>query len=151
MNGQKLSKQLMWAILLTLMLVGCGASAATPTQEIEVTFSGNECTVSGPTEILMGDHPIVLNDQSDINVSLWAGKLNNGKTFQDLLDLQSEPGESFPVPSWVVFAQKYSTSDSEDKIYVLDEPGEYSLSVYNPFPETVWLCAPLHVMEAPIE
>ena len=31
MNRQKLSQQVMWAILITLLLVGCGAPAATPT------------------------------------------------------------------------------------------------------------------------
>lgn len=151
MNRQKLSMQVMWAILLTLMLVGCGASAATPTQEIEVTFNGNECTVSGPSEIPIGERPIILNDLSDMNMRLFVSRLIDGKTFQDLLDLQSEPGELYPAPSWVVDAQKYSASDSEDSIYVLDEPGEYALYVYSLSPEILWLCAPRQVIEAPIE
>ncbi len=139
--------------MITLLLVGCGASATTPTPSppIEVFFYGNECTVSGPTEIPKGDHPIVLNDQSDMNVILLVGKLTDGKTFQDLLDLQSEPGESFPKPSWVVYAQKYSSPDSEYWIYELDEPGEYALYVWGSSPEILWFCAPRHVMEAPIE
>ena len=62
MNRKKLSQQVMWAILIILLLVGCGAPAATPAPiqptetstttseplpetvaEFEVAFDGNEC------------------------------------------------------------------------------------------------------------
>jgi hypothetical protein len=110
MNRQKLSQQVMWAILIPLLLVGCGAPAATPTSEPspepvvevgDVIFDGTECTVSGSTELPPGRYSFVLKDQSELEVNLFVSRLTDGKTFQDLLDLQSEPGEYVPEQDWI--------------------------------------------------
>ena len=111
MNRQMLIQQVMWAILIMLLLVGCGAPAAAPTSEPspepvvvevgDVIFDGTECTVSGSTELPPGRYSFVLKDLSEEDVHLFVSRLTDGKTFQDLLDLQSEPGEYVPEQDWL--------------------------------------------------
>ena len=165
MSRQKLSQQVMWAILVTLLLVGCGAPAATPTPipptatltpvpPIEVTFDGTECTVSGPTELPTGDHKFVLKDLSEQNQVLYVSLLLDGKTYQDLLDLQSEPGEYYPKPSWVVHTKGGMRRNAKGEhvwTYSLDIEGEHAIYLGSAFPHSLWFCAPLKVIEAPSE
>ena len=165
MNRQKLSQQVMWAILITLLLVGCGAPAATPTSgplpesiaEVgEVIFDGTECTVLGPTELPTGKYSFVLKDLSKINVNLYVSRLTDGKTYQDLLDGQSEPGEYYPKPDWVVHAiepgSAWSKPDGgEVHTYFLTREGEYAIYLGTDVPPSLWFCAPLRVIEAPSE
>jgi hypothetical protein len=123
---------------------------------IEVTFDGNECTVSGPTEVPTGEHSFVLFDLSGQNQDLWLARLHDGKTFRDLLDLQPEPGEYYPKPSWAVHPPKSTIglnkkTGGKDMVFDLDEAGEYSMAVGGYNPRSLWLCAPLWVVEAPSE
>ena len=174
MSRQKLSQQVMWAILVTLLLVGCGAPAATPTPipptatltpvpptatltpvpPIEVTFDGTECTVSGPTELPTGDHKFVLKDLSEQNQVLYVSLLLDGKTYQDLLDLQSEPGEYYPKPRWSVHTTGGMRRNAKgENVYTfsLDIEGEHAIYLGSAFPHSLWFCAPLKVIEAPSE
>ena len=181
MSRQKLSQQVIWAILITFLLVGCGAPAATPIpptaipspipptatptptsepvpgsvpEEIEVTFDGNECTVSGPTELPMGDHSFVLNDLSEMNAELWVLRLLDGKTFQDLLDERGEPGMWWPQPGWVGYARHAggplkNANGGEVWTYLVDIEGDYVIMVgeYTPASKRIWFCPPLKVIE----
>jgi hypothetical protein len=165
MNEQRLSQQVMWAILIMLLLVGCGTPAATPTsgplprdvaEGIEVTFDGNECIVSGPTELSIGEHSFVLKDLSEQNAYLLVSLLHDGKTFQDWLDEQSEPGV-FARPSWVEFPSQLGapkkTNGGEVWTYILRKEGEHFISVGEDLPDSkrLWFCSPLEVIEAPSE
>jgi hypothetical protein len=139
-----------------LLLAGCGAPAATPTPipPIEVIFDGNECTVSGPTELPTGDHSFVLKDLSGQNQVLYVSHLLDGKTYQDLLDLQSEPGEYVPKPSWVVRAARGIRRNAKgERVYTfsLDKEGEHAIYIGSSHPLSLWNCAPLWVTEAPSE
>ena len=176
MSRQKLSQQVMWTILITLMVVGCGAPAATPTpipptatptptseplpetvaEGIEVTFDGNECTVSGPTELPIGEHSFFFKDLSGQNQVLYVSHLLDGHTFQDLLDLQSEPGEYYPRPGWAVHARNLGIEWNESvgaQVYTfsIDYDGEHSIHIGRYSPDSLWFCAPLEVIEAPSE
>jgi hypothetical protein len=178
MNRQKLTQQVMWTILITLLVVGCGAPAATPTpipptgtptttseplpetvaEAIEVTYDGNECTVSGPTELPIGELSFVLKDLSEeMNVHLTVTRLLDGKTFQDLLDLQGEPGKFPPQrPSWIDTPTLLGRTWNESiggvvYTYSLNKEGEYVILVSGSSPISVWYCAPLWVIEAPSE
>jgi hypothetical protein len=157
MNAQKLSQLVMWGFLITLLLAACGAPAAAPTSEIVVTFDGVDCTVSGPTELPVGEHPFVLKDLSERKVKLYVTRLTDGHTFQDWLDMQSEPGEYFDRPYWVVGIRKIGTEWNESKggevfTYYLDKEGDYSISIGTIWDSLgSWFCAPLKVVEAPSE
>ncbi len=121
-------------------------------QPIEVTFDGNECTVSGPTEIPTGNYPFVWNDLSEQqNTDFWVSRLLDGKTFQDLLDLQSEPGEYFPKPSWVVHSPGYYSFTAEVWVIILDEVGEHAIYLGGKNPLSIWHCASFQVFEDPSE
>ena len=175
MSRQKLSQQVMWTILITLLLVGCGAPAATPTPipptetskptseplpetvtEFEVTFDGNDCTVTGPTELPAGEHTFIFIDQSDMRGELWLVYLEDGKTFQDHFDLQSEPGEWYPKPSWVIYDTRVSFEFQESNgrrvdssTWKLDKVGEHTIVCYVSSPQMIWFAAPFMVVETP--
>jgi hypothetical protein len=166
MNRPKLSQQVMWAILIALLLVGCGAPAATPTSEPspepvvevgDVVFDGTECTVSGSTELLPGGYSLVLKDLSEKDVHLLVRRLTDGKTFQDLLKLQSEPGGHTPMPDWVAPVVERGIAwqepdGGEVHTYELISEGEYAIILWSfataTTPLGTWFCAPFCVSEA---
>jgi hypothetical protein len=173
MNRQKLSQQAVWAILITLLLFGCGAPAATPAPTSEpspepvvevgdVIFDGTECTVSGSTELTAGTYSFVLRDLSEEDVNVLVMRLTDGKTFQDLLDLQSEPGEHVPRPltDWLAPVEERGTAwqkpdGGEVHTYKLINEGEYAVVLWSfattTTPPRDWLCAPIWVKEVPSE
>ena len=152
-------------IFLAVFLVACTSEPETPT----VTFDGDGCSYSGPTELQTGVHSIVFKDLSDQNqepyrdLFLETGRILDGHTYQDIVDLQSEPGEYFyfPKPDWVVLLGAMSGSLWEEsagaRIYTLrfDEAGEYLVWV-NRFPRPLgswigWICGSFQAVEAPDE
>jgi len=167
MNRQKLSKQVIWVILITLVLAGCGASAAAPTPvpatatlppipEIEITYDGNECTVSGPTELPTGWHSFVIYDLSELDVALYVSRLTDGKTFKDLLDEQGEPGRYWLKPSWVIHASQPGVAWNKPDgglvhTYNLTKEGEHAIYIGGYTPMSIWFCAPFQVIAAPSE
>ena len=117
MNHSRSILKMVSLLLALLLMTACSSSQSSPTpipptpipptatptptseplpgsvpEEIEVTFDGNECTVSGPTELPIGEHSFILNDLSETNAELWVLRLRDGKTFQYLLDEQGERG-----------------------------------------------------------
>ena len=164
MSRQKLSQQVMWAILMMLLFVGCGAPSASPTsgplpesvtEWIEVTFDGNECTVSGPTELTTGDQSFILNDLSDKEGVLLVSRLLDGKTFQDILDYAREPYVWRPTPSWVEHQSQLGApikaNGGEVWTIILRKEGEHFIYIERLYPFGIWICAPLWVIEAPSE
>ena len=118
-----------------------------------VTFDGTECTVSGPSEVQTGYYSFELIDTSGLNVGMWPVRLENGKTFQDLLDGQSEPGEWYPQPVWVIHPF-YFTDEQQLLTTNLNKPGEHALDVGSDTPQSLWFCGPpfqvVEVSSAPI-
>ena len=145
-----------------IVLAGCGPSptptpTATPTP-IVVTFDGNDCTVTGPTELPAGEHTFIFIDRSDMRGELWLVYLEDGKTLQDCLDLQSEPGEWYPKPPWVFYDSRVSIESQESNgrrvdssTWKLDRVGEHTILCYVPSPQMLWFAAPLMVVETPSE
>ncbi len=77
-------KRLPFLLLGLMLVVGCTTAQAEPTstplpptdtsipptqvpQPIEVTFDGKGCTVTGPTELPMGEHQFILRDLTEKN------------------------------------------------------------------------------------
>ena len=118
------------------------------TIDFEVTFDGNGCTVSGPTEVPIGDYSFLLNNTSGRRVKLVVGQLLDGHTFQDLVDLQTEPGDNFMIESWMS-KPFYYTKDHKIYTVSLDEAGEHSIAISEYKHVGIWLCVPFQVIETP--
>ena len=175
MNHQQISRQLLWSLFILFLFVGCSApatptpiqptetSSPTPVPEIvaefEITFDGKDCTVKGPTEVQAGKHTFSFFDISDdMRGELWLVNLDEGKTIQDELDLQSEPGEWHEKPSWVHYDARdsYKSQESNGKrisfeTWRLDKVGEHIILCYVVNPQMLWFAAPIIVVEAPSE
>jgi len=153
-------------ILFDCLMLASITSCGVPAQEIqtpspdpfedvfEVTFDGNECTLSGPTELPAGEHTIPLNNLSDYPVFLWIGQPLNGKTWQDGLDLQSYPTEYVLAPDWYPRAKNtyYGYDPKSDRTrtiftYIFEDPGEYHVWVESKSDLMLWPCAPFSVFE----
>jgi hypothetical protein len=141
-------------VLIILILSGCGSDS--PKTDFEVTFDGKTCTVSGPTELPVGEVTTKFIDLSDLGGELWLVYLKEGKTFQDHLDLQSEPGEWYPKPPWVSYDSRVTGESQESKgkrvdteTWKLDRVGEHTFLCYVPSPSMLWFAAPLMIVETP--
>lgn len=100
------------SMVICLVLGACSAPEPTatpvpPTPEIvevlEVTFDGNECTCIWPEVITPGRVSLVLNNESQAVSMARMVKLNEGKTWDDMLSYMGPPPSSTHAPSWVSF------------------------------------------------
>jgi hypothetical protein len=153
MNGHGISKQVVLAISIAILVVACGGPAG---ERFEVRLDGKECTVSGPTEVPTGEHTFVLYNVSDQDVQVAVQHYVQGRTFQDMLDMQGDPGEWFAVPSWVrpTFVTEAPTEEADGGkawIFSLVQDGEYGIALISHASQTAWLCVGFQVVEAPSE
>lgn len=156
--------------MIAFFLAGCGALAVTPTPvpspesavEVgEVIFDDIECTVSVPTELSPGRYSFVLRDLSEDGVNIFVSRHAGGTTFQDVLDLQGEPGGYIPEPVWdELFTEVVEPGSAQHKpdggevhTYILTEEGEHVVGVWSwetaDNPARFWFCAPFWVKQAP--
>ena len=90
---------------------------------------------------------------------MFVGRLTEGLTFQDMLDLQGEPGGYIPQAltdeayDWAVEPGSawYKPDGREVHTYILTEEGEYTVGLWSWATETtptrIWFCAPIWVKE----
>ena len=140
-------------LIVTLLMTSC-APKGEVIDPIEVTFTGEDCTVEGPTELPVGEHAFIFMDKSGLSGELYLVRLKEGKTFQDHLDGQTEPGEWYPKPPWVFYDKQLSIESEEtndgrvDKsILRLDKVGEHTILCYVDSPRMLWFAAPLFIVE----
>ena len=142
-------------MLLSLLLVGCSSAGTSQESVIEVVFDGVDCIVSGPTELPSGEVTTRFVDQTDLNAELWLVNLDEGKTIQDQLDLQSEPGVWFPKPDWVHYDSRVANESQEQngnridtETWDLSKVGEHNILCYVSSPEQLlWFAAPVYIVE----
>jgi len=148
------------AVIISLLVVALlMTTCASGDEEIEVTWDGNECTVTGPTELPVGNHSFALIDLSDQEVELEVIILLEGKTLQEALDEQGEPGRWWPRPDWIVKSPQWMGPAKIDEkgrelwTFVLDKEGDYYVVVKIDLPDTnnIWFCTQPLVVEAPSE
>ena len=150
---------LLVAALLVMSVVACSGDSGE--EIVEVSFDGSECTVAGATEVPPGDHAFLLTDVSGLDgVGLYAGKLVDGHTFQDALDLEKEaggPGSPYPRPSWFATVipdfdpPEIDLADNQQLRAVSLEPGNHYLAIEAldpPGSYGIWLCGPVDVVES---
>ena len=90
----------------------------------------------------------MLNNTSGRRAVLILGQLLDGHTFQDLLDLQTEPGDTFGIEYWMS-KPFYYTYDHIVYTVSLDEAGEHSIQISEYKHAGIWLCIPFQVIETP--
>jgi hypothetical protein len=130
----------------------------------ELVFDGSECTVSVPKELSPGNYSIVLKNQTEEDVNIFVSRHAGDTTFQDVLDLQGEPGESL---TYALYDELFNAvieprsawekpDGAEVHTYKLISKGEHVVGVW--IYETAetdamrtWFCAPFWVIEAPSE
>ncbi len=132
--------------LLVSSVVLAFLSSCAPTEvprEGVLTFDGSTCRYDGPEEVSAGEFTITLNNQSDREPSLWIIKLDEGRTWQQLLDYIGPPGSNVHPPEWSTgsIMMAPSAEDPNARILTLTE-GIYALcccTCYDPSgPRGVW-------------
>lgn len=118
----------------------------------EVVFDGVECEVNGPTEVAAGAYPFVITDVSGMegtDVRTWV--LEDGYTYDDVLALQSAPGEYIRLADWAELSPiAFITFDGElqenQTVLGLDlEPASHVVTVGTGRPSGIWVCGALEV------
>ncbi len=117
---------LMLAIL--LLSSACGPAAVEVTDDLEVTFDGTSCIYDGPTVIQAGDVVFVMDNQTEEQAVLVIDKLDDGKTWQEYLDLIGVPGSYVMRPSWSTPASKIPDISDPDRITYSFESGNYAMT-----------------------
>jgi hypothetical protein len=164
-------KRVLLLVMAVLIVSACTTSQPVPTDIPEdvvievgaVIFDGKECTVTGETKLPPGKYSYVLQDESEYEVQMFIGRLLEGKTNQDILDLQGEPGARLPKAvldeayDWAYEPgiARLKPDGGEIHTYILTDEGEYTVGVWSYETETIpfteWFCAPLWIEEAPSE
>jgi hypothetical protein len=76
-------------------------TAASTSDVRRLTFTGSDCVYEGPEEVTAGVVTVELVNDSDGSANVFVGRLDEGKTVQDLIDaFGSEPRTGSPEP-WV--------------------------------------------------
>jgi len=151
MNMKKKFLKAIAGILIVFMLTGCSAD------KVEITFDGNNCTVTGPTSLPVGEHQFFLNNLSGKNFGFWVSRLKGDHTFQDLLDEQGGPGRYYlALTNWVTLSSttEFEYGKNGQLIYTiyLGSEGNYAIYLYDSAAhEETWLCAPLQVTKSSLE
>jgi hypothetical protein len=130
------------------------ATTLPPRELIEVMFDGTECITDGPAQVAAGDYPFILTDLSGMQgaeVRTWI--IDDGYTYDDVLNLQSEPGEYISTPDWAQFSSNSFAPVERDlaenqagKTIVLDT-GLHAILVGTGKPPMIWFCGALQVSD----
>ncbi len=160
--------QMMGLALIVLLLAACAspgptATPAPPTptpipptptpvppvevEELTVTFERENCIYDGPKVIRQGEVTIILNNLTDAKVDFGVHRFENGKTWQDLVDVFSEKNQGVAYPEWAsLVSHRPVMGNYRAKIFNL-EPGSYALSCSEVLQGSwaIWLASPLEV------
>lgn len=143
MNLRLMIKSLCIIILTMLILVGC--TPGETDKDIVITFDGEGCTYDGPSVVSEGKRIITLKNNSGREVFLDVTRLDEGKTWQDVLDHFGEVGPGL-WPPWLSYGIVIGIlpDNPEAKEYTLTE-GMYSIICWSSSPPGNWPAAPLEV------
>jgi hypothetical protein len=137
-------------VLSALLALVAGCTATPQAREAVLTFDGETCHYDGPQVTTEGEFTVVLNNQSDLEADLWVVRLDQGRTWQDMLDYIGTPGSNVHPPEWSSGSIVKTTSpDNPDATILRLTEGSYAIcccTCYEPFgPRGVWPGASLEV------
>jgi hypothetical protein len=116
------------------LITGCSpeeeVKAVEVTEDLVFTFDGTTCEYDGPTVILEDEITLILDNQTGFPAFIDLAKLDDDKTWQDMLEYIGEPGSYKQRPDWISKEpRKPVISDPRAAIFSPD-PGEYVLVLY---------------------
>jgi hypothetical protein len=125
-----------------------------PFEGIVVTYNGRGCTVSGPTELPAGDYQFKVENLTRQMGTLRVDYNLCGQPFQELVEIQGEPGRNFLPGEFLFNAPQVEHTMVRNQstgefvyTYFLHAVGEYSVAISDGVSLTYWLCDPLEVTE----
>jgi len=145
--------------LLTLLLLVIFASACSGNDNIKVTFDGDECVLSGPSDLETGAHLITVLNSSEYQGWMLICQADKGKVWQDILDFDYDDGADSDTelewPPWCLGfpSSSVASADSDQVVYEysLRHEGQYFVVWEQNEPDAVWPCAPLTVRTAAVQ
>jgi hypothetical protein len=134
MKRQSIVNILLVGALTAIWIVGCSAKADVEaievTEDLIVTFDGSSCIYDGPQVIREGEITIITDNLSDSPVFADLAKLDDDKTWQDMLDYIGEPGSNKQRPYFITKENRRPViSDNRAAIFTPD-PGFYVIVCY---------------------
>ncbi|MEA1976568.1 MAG: hypothetical protein U9N80_01560 [Chloroflexota bacterium] len=134
MKRQPIVNILLVGALAAIWLVGCSTKveveAVEVTEDLILTFDGSSCKYDGPQVIREGEITMIMNNLSDSPVGLDLAKLDDDKTWQDMLDYIGEPGSNKQRPYFITKEnRRVVISDPRAAIFTPD-PGFYVIVCY---------------------
>lgn len=147
-----MSGKILRAPIIPLMACGflLGCTAGGESREIDLTFDGENCTARGPNIIEAGDLVVDLDKQTEGVVVVYLYRLNQGKSWPDLVSHYG-PGGTFALPpDWVKgMSGRDVGGDKYDRRYSLD-PGTYGIVCMFMGPDSngTWAATSIEVRQA---
>ena len=110
-----------------MFLFGCSPEGEI--RDLVVTYDGETCQYEGPESIVQGEVTMVLNNLTDSRyVHLHLGRLDEGKTRQDLVEYVGDAISTSPAPWWSeIYGVSFTKRDRKVKEYLV-EPGNYAIA-----------------------
>ena len=115
------------------------SSGCTPEEEVEAVevtedlvfvFDSKACEYDGPKVVLEGEITTILENLTDFPAFIDLAKLDDDKTWEDMLNYIGEPGSYKQRPIWITKeTRKPIISDFRAAIFNPD-PGNYVLVLY---------------------
>ena len=139
-------------VLSVLLAFLAGCTPPMKPRNAVLTFDGETCNYDGPNVITQGQLTIVLNNKTDLDVDLWVAKLNEGRTWQDMLDYIGLPGSNVHRPPWSSSSISMTTvANNPDATVLTLSEGLYAICCCTCWetsgPQGVWPGASLEVKD----
>ena len=88
-----------------LLLAACGSTevADSDSRVVQLTFDGEQCIYEGPSVLSAGEGQVevVYHNESSEESFFWFGRLDEGRTTQEMIDYIADDPTAGP-PSWTV-------------------------------------------------
>ena len=155
------------ALIMLLLVPACGTTqpsttsnplSTMPPTSIEARFDGEKCIFSGQTELTVGEHAILVLDDVGWRPEFCCRRYLEGKTYEDLMNLQPSPGELFERVSFVTDIELLGNVRNDllgGRVYTysFNIEGEYGCHFFIPAGKTkgLWGCGPITIIEAYLE